>query len=217
MIKAVIFDMDGLMVNTEPIQSKGFELLLREYGKKPIHHSNGLVHSVGKTGSCAELKIQYHINEDLDILKQKRQQYYQKVLRTEDIKPMPGLFQLLKLLKQNNFKIAVGTLSFLEDINVIFTKLKILSYFDVFVTCEDVENGKPAPDVYLKVAERLNFKPIEFIVLEDSESGVSAGKSAGMKVIAVPNKYTKDHDFSKADLIVSSLAEINLEVIDKLP
>jgi len=216
MIKAVIFDMDGLMIDTEPIQSKGFKLLLEEYGKKPICHKNGLIHSVGKTGSCAQLKIDYKINEDLDILKQKRQQYYQQVLKSETVKPMFGLSQLLRLLKKNNFKIAVGTLSFMEDINVIFPKLKILSYFDVFVTCEDVINGKPAPDIYLRAAEKLNLRPTECLVLEDSESGVSSGKSADMKVIAVPNKFTKDHDFSKADLIVNSLNDINLKIIDKL-
>lgn len=208
--------MDGLMVNTEPIQSKGFELLLREYGKKPIYNTNGLVHSVGKTGNCAELKVQYQIEEELNILKQKRQQYYQKLLKLEVVKPMAGLGKLLKLLKQNNFKIAVGTVSLLEDINVIFPKLKILSYFDVFVTSEDVVNGKPAPDVYLKVAERLSLKPTECLVLEDSESGVSAGKSAGMKVIAVPNKFTKHHNFSKADLIVKSLKSVDLSIINML-
>jgi len=98
----------------------------------------------------------------------------------------------------------------MEDINVIFPKLNILSYFDVFVTCEDVVNGKPAPDVYLEVAKRLKLKPLECLALEDSESGVAAGKSADMKVIAIPNKYTKNHNFSKADLIVKSLDDIKV-------
>jgi HAD superfamily hydrolase (TIGR01509 family) len=216
MIKAVIFDMDGLMINSEPIQSKGFELLLREYHKKPIYHTNGLVHVVGTHGNCAKLKIKYQIDEELDILKQKRQQFYQKLLKSEVIKSMPGLNSLLKFLKKNDLKIAVATNSFLEDIKVIFPKLKILSYFNVFVTCEDVINGKPAPDIYLKAAKRLNIKPAECLVLEDSETGVSAGKNAGMKVIAVPNKFTKNHDFSKADLIVKSLNNIDWKIISTI-
>ncbi|MEK7070479.1 MAG: HAD-IA family hydrolase, partial [Patescibacteria group bacterium] len=141
---------------------------------------------------------------------------YQQVLKSADIKPMPGLDYLLNFLQQNNFKIAVATSSFLEDINVIFPKLNLVPYFDLLVTCEDVTRGKPAPDIYLKAAEKLNIKPADCLALEDSESGVTAGNSAEMKVIAVPNKFTKNHDFSRADLIVNSLKSINLNTIEKL-
>jgi len=216
MIKAVIFDMDGLMIDSEPIQSKGFKLLLKEYDKKPIYHANGLLQVVGTTNNCAQFKIKYNINEELDVLKQKRQQFYQKVLKSGAIKTMPGLNNLLEFLKHNNFKIAVATSSFLEDINVIFSKLKLFPYFNVLVTCEDVTKGKPAPDIYLEAAKRLNIKPADCLVLEDSESGVTAGKNAGMKVVAVPNKFTKNHDFSKANLIIDSLNKIDWKIISTI-
>lgn len=216
MIKAVIFDMDGLIVDSEPIQSKGFELLLREYNKKPIYHANGLIQIVGIPDNSVQMKIKYNIDEKIEIIKQKRQRFYQKVLKSKVIKSMPGLNYLLKFLKQNNFKIAVATSSFFEDINVIFSKLKLFPYFDVLVSCEDVVKKKPAPDIYLKAAKRLNIKPAECLVLEDSETGVSAGKNAGMKVIAVPNKFTKNHDFSKADLIVKSLNNIDWKIISTI-
>lgn len=216
MIKAVIFDMDGLMIDSEPLQSKAYELLLNLYGKKPLFNSNGLVQIVGSGHNSAMLKKKYNLGDEENVIRQKRQKLYQKVLKSEVIKPMPGLNYLLKFLKQNNFKIAVATSSFLEDINVIFSKLNIFPYFNVLVTCEDVTNGKPAPDIYLEAAKRLNIKSTECLVLEDSESGVTAGKSAGMKVIAVPNKFTKDHDFSKADLIVNSLNNIDWKIISTI-
>lgn len=216
MMKAVIFDMDGLMIDSEPIQSKAYEFLLKFYDKKPIYDSNGLVQIVGSSNNSEMIKMKYNLREEVSIIRKKRQKFYQKILKSEVVKPMPGLHYLLEFLKNNKLKTAVATSSFPEDVNIIFSKLKIFSYFNIIVTCVDIVKGKPAPDIYLEAAKRLNMKPDECLVLEDSETGIEAGKKAGMKVIAVPNKLTKNHDFSKADLVVDSLNNIDWKIISTI-
>lgn len=111
MNKAVIFDMDGLMVDSESLQSKAYELLLDEYGKKPLFNSNGLVQIVGYGHNSVMLKKKYDLKDEVNIIRKKRQELYQKVLKTENINSMLGLIDLLKLLKKNDFKIAVATSS----------------------------------------------------------------------------------------------------------
>lgn len=89
-------------------------------------------------------------------------------------------------------------------------------YFDIRVNGNDVKKSKPNPDLYLLAAEKLGVKPKECVVIEDSVTGIHAAKNAGMFCIAVPNKYIKNGDFSKADIIVKSLKEIDLDLINSL-
>lgn len=209
MIKAVIFDMDGLMIETEHLQSRAFEEVLKEYGKEPIFNQDGVVQHVGWTAKniWRLFKDRYNLEEDVEVLLNKKQQKYIKLLEKRII-AKDGLLKLLKLLKSHKCKIAVASSSVLSHIELIVTKLNIKKYFHVLISGEDLKRSKPYPDIFLKAARELDVKPAECVVLEDAEAGVSAGVRAGMKVIAVPNKYTKSHDFSKADLVVNSLEDI---------
>ena len=217
MVKAVIFDMDGVMIDSEPIQSKAFAEVLKQYKKEPQYNEEGIVQTVGirSRDNWERLKAKYNIDEETNILIEKRRQIYQKLLKSE-IKPMPGLINFLKLLKKHNLKIAVASSSNIKHIMLVLSSLNIAYYFDVIVSGESVKKGKPYPDIFLETAVQLKITPVECLVLEDAELGVLAGKKAGMKVIAVPNKFTKKHDFSKADLIVDSLEKINWSIIKNL-
>lgn len=214
MIKAVIFDMDGLMIETEHLQSISYEEVIKEYGKKPIINENGIVHPVGITARSIWklLKDKYSIKEDVEILLSKKQKKYVEILK-EQIIAKEGLLKLLKLLKAHKMKIAVASSSVLEHIELIVSELKIKQYFQALISGENLKKGKPHPDIFLKAAQYLDVKPSECLVLEDAEPGVMAGKRADMKVIAIPNKYTKSHNFSKADLTVNSLEDIKWSTI----
>lgn len=217
MIKAVIFDMDGLMLETEYLQSKASETVLIEYGKKPVLNKDGVVQPVGLNARkiWKLFKKKYDIDEDVEVLLDKKNKVYIKLLKKKVV-AKPGLYKLIKLLINHNIKIAVASSSVFEHIEFVVDKLKIKQYFHALISGEDFKRGKPYPDIFLKTAEDLDIKPRECVVLEDAETGVVAGKSAGMKVIAVPNKYTKSHNFLKADLIVNSLEEINWSTISNI-
>lgn len=216
MIKGVIFDMDGLMIDSEPLQSEAIAVVLKEYGKEPIFKKNKLIHTVGLKGheQWTELKKTHGIDEEIEILREKRRAAYIKIIKKNGVKTMPGLIKLLKQLKtKDGLKMGLASNTKIEHILLILNKLKIHGYFNVIISADQVKNAKPHPDIYLKTAADLKLDPENCLVLEDSESGVLAAKKAGMNVIAVPSKFTNHQDFSQSDLVVSSLAKITWRTI----
>lgn len=208
MIKAVIFDFDGVIVDAEALNSQAYEAVLKEYGKKPIFN-DGVVHVVGVKGekNWELLKKKYDINESVEILYKKKRKIQNSLFPQAEL--MPGIQNTLQSLKRlKNLKLAVATMSPLIAVNLIFNKFKMNGIFDAVLTIENCSVPKPHPDIYLKTVERLNVLPNQCVVVEDSETGVLAGKNAGMFVVAVPNRYTKSHDFSKADRVIKSFSEL---------
>jgi len=217
MIKAVIFDMDGLLIDTELLQSKSFELLIRSYDKKPIFQENGLIHDIGTKGNIQRIIIEKHgIKGSVESLTKKRRRFYRQLLEKTQVKIMPGGKKLLEILKKKNLKLAIASNAYANFVNILIKRVNLEKYFDAIVTIDDVLKPKPFPDLYLETAKKLKVKPKNCLVLEDSEAGVIAAKKAKMKVIAVPSKYTKHQDFSKADKIVESLKNIDLNLINSL-
>ncbi len=217
MIQAVLFDMDGLMIDSELIQSQSFEKVLKEYGKKPIYNKQGIVHTVGiKAGDNWKfLKEKYGIEEKVDVLLEKKRKIYVDLL-TKNLFPMPGLIALLDDLEKHAVRKVVVSSSAKKHIELVITRLAIQKYFETLLSGEDVERGKPAPDIYLEAAKQLTIAPSDCMVLEDAASGLQAAKSSGMKVIVIPNKYTAHQDFTDADKIVNSLTELSWSIIENL-
>ncbi|MFA6533148.1 MAG: HAD family phosphatase [Patescibacteria group bacterium] len=217
MIKAVIFDMDGLMIESENLQSEAFGIIIKKYEINPIKQANGLIQTPGlsERANWEILKKKHNLKEDTDILIKKRNPIYLDILK-KNIVSKPGLIKLIKLLRNEQILLAVASSSGIEHIESVLGKLVITKEFNAVVSGQFIKNSKPAPDIFLEAAKQLGVKTNECLVLEDAESGVEAGHRAGMEVIAVPNKYTKDNDFSKADLTVKSLESIDLSIINML-
>ena len=216
-IKAVIFDMDGLMIDSEGKQSLAIEWLLREQGTEPVLTEQGIVHIAGirATDNLQRLKDHHQLAASIDDLHTRKDELYRQTL-AEGVDVMPGLPELLDSLSQAPVKKALASGSSKPDITIVLRHLKLENYFDAVVSGYEVAHGKPAPDIFLEAAKRLTVTPEYCVVFEDSGTGVQAAKAAGMKVIAVPNRYTKSHDFDAADLIVGSLAELSWQVIKNL-
>jgi HAD superfamily hydrolase (TIGR01509 family) len=212
MLQAVLFDMDGLMINTEPLQSKAYENILKEYGKSPIFYPTGVVQKVGvREKENWELIKQVHkLEEDTAVLIQKRGPVYLKILK-ENLRPQPGLLDLIHLIHFHHILMAVASSSAQEHIEMVLQGLGIRNYFKAIVSGQFVPRSKPYPDTFLEAAKKLQVNPKNCVILEDAEVGVIAGKEAGSKVIAIPNKFTIDQDMSKADLVVTSLKDIKWE------
>jgi HAD superfamily hydrolase (TIGR01509 family) len=217
MIKAVIFDMDGLIADTESIESKALEKILREYGKTPHYQKNGLIHRIGLAGNetWIDIKNKYGITEDIDVLRTRKREIFETLIK-EGFQSFDGLYELLDELKKNNFKLAVASNRFINHIYLILEELNIKEYFDTIIGPSETRKHKPHPDIYLETAKQLTIKPQECLALEDTEHGIQSAHSAGMKVIAIPNKFTKDNDFSKANMVVKSLQSVTMELINSL-
>lgn len=121
-----------------------------------------------------------------------------------------GLIDLLDSLQRGNTPLAIATSSRKGYVNFIMDKFNLRKYFPIIVTAEDVTNGKPDPEIYLKTAEALHVNPEDCVVFEDALSGIRAAKSAGMKVIAITSTYKRE-ELEMADKAINSLTEINPE------
>lgn len=209
-IKAVLFDMDGLMVDTESLATEAFIHSAKKQGYDMTKEETLMVLGF-TTKSIYEFWENYFKNSDVSgkQLVDDHYKYIENVLFTTGPKKMPYIEELLKYLKENNYKVAVASSSNMNHIINNMKKTGLKKYIDEFASGAEVKNGKPAPDVFLLAAERLGVEPKKCLVLEDSKAGVIAGSSAGAKVIMVPDMFKPDDECKeKAYKIVNNLGEV---------
>jgi len=209
-IKAVLFDMDGLMVDTESLATEAFIHSAKKQGYDMTKEETLLVLGF-TTKSIYEFWENYFKNSDVSgkQLVDDHYKYIENILFTTGPRKMPYIEELLKYLKESNYKVAVASSSNIDHIINNMEKTGLKKYIDKFASGAEVENGKPAPDVFLLAAERLGVKPEECLVLEDSKAGVIAGSSAGAKVIMVPDMFKPDEECKERTYrIVGNLGEV---------
>lgn len=217
MIKAVIYDLDDLMVNSAPTHFKATDILLQKYGHKYEELPGDLkTDFIGKRAIDVLKDIIRHfkIAADLNELYGERMRIFLDLIRNE-LEPMPGLFKSLELFK-NKYKIALASSGARKYVEFVLEKFGIGDYFDVVISGDDVKVGKPSPETYSVACKKLGLKPGECVVFEDAAVGVASAKSAGCKCIAIKNPYTPQQDLSKADVILDSLGDITLKMVDAL-
>ena len=209
-IKAVLFDMDGLMVDTESLATEAFIHSAKKQGYDMTKEETLLVLGF-TTKSIYEFWENYFKDSNVSGKKlvDNHYKYIENVLFTTGPEKMPYIEELLKYLKENSYKVAVASSSNMDHIINNMEKTGLKKYIDEFASGAEVENGKPAPDVFLLAAKRLGVKPENCLVLEDSKAGVIAGSSAGAKVIMVPDMFKPDDECKeKAFKIVNNLGEV---------
>ncbi len=197
MLKAVIFDMDGLMIDTEKLLVKYWLEAAHDYGYELKRE-----HIIGIRSLSAKYaipKLQKEAGQDFDYYKvrNKRMQMMNEHIETYGLEEKPGLGELLDYLKQNHYLTAVATATDPERTKKYLGSLHRLSYFDEIVCASMVQNGKPAPDIYLEAAGRLNVLPSECMALEDSPNGILSAYRAGMYPVMVPDLSKPDTDTEK--------------------
>ncbi|MDO4813800.1 MAG: HAD family phosphatase [Gemella sp.] len=210
MIKAVLFDMDGLMFDTESLATKAFIEAAKKQNYNMTVAETHLVLGYKKE-AIYEFYEAYFADKGVDgrLLVEEHYEYLENVLFTTGPDKMPYLENLLIYLKDNSYKVAVASSSSLHHIKNNLEKTDVEKYIDVLTSGQEVKHGKPAPDVFLLAAERLGVKPEECLVLEDSIFGVEAGYRAGAKVIMVPDSVQPTEEAKKQVYkIVNNLADV---------
>ena len=215
MIKAVIYDMDDLMVNSNPLHIRASEKVFRKYGigleKIPQNVRAGFIGM--RVADILRFVVDYfNLVLDFEKLRKQRSKIFFSLVAKE-LKAMPGLMQSLEFFKKNNFKIALASSGTKEYINLVLKKFKLAKYFDVVVSGDDVKFGKPDPETYLIACKKLQIMPKKIIVLEDATKGIDAAKTAGCICIAVKNPYTLKQNLAAADLIINSLTDLNSKTL----
>ncbi|MBW2056719.1 MAG: HAD family phosphatase [Deltaproteobacteria bacterium] len=203
-IKAAIFDMDGLMVETESLYFQAESEVARRYGKTFTREVMEKMMGYKATRSIQIMMEALLIQGDVHEIETLRDDLYRELL-LKGVKPMDGLFDLLCWLESHGFRKAVATSSKPIFKEIIFDRLHLHDRFELVVTGEDVSRGKPSPEIYRLALHRLGLGPRQCVVLEDSAVGLKSAKGAGCSCIVVPNDYTRNQDFSGADLVAPHL------------
>lgn len=202
MIRYIIFDMDGVLMNTEPLHYELWKQVFRERGLEiDFEHYKGCIGSTNKTlFNLIQEGYGISFHEDKTVIarfKELKNIY----IRENGIPPVEGVQEVVAKLKELGFKMAVASSSPQEYIEICTEKVGIKQYFDILCSAERVERPKPFPDVFLAVAEQLGAKPEECLVIEDSYNGSRAAKAAGMKCLGFANPDSGGQDLSSADVI----------------
>jgi beta-phosphoglucomutase family hydrolase len=209
LISVVIFDMDGVIIDSEPMQLSAYNKVLEDYGVR-LSEEDFIRWCVGHKGYdiVTFLRNYFNLSESVENLLSAKNTAYLSLLR-QNIHLMPGLLPLLDHLIKFGYRLAVASSSSVSDIEEVLAGLGIREKFQTVVSAEEVSKGKPAPDIFLETARRLDVTPDKCAVLEDSQSGVEAAALAGMYCIAVPNRFTAFQDFSRANVRVPDLFAVS--------
>jgi HAD superfamily hydrolase (TIGR01509 family) len=207
--RAVVFDLDGLMFNTEELyQAVGTELLRR---RQCEFTGELLDRMMGRPGKVAlQIMIDHHgLDATVDDLVAETDEIFPAILDAR-LEMMPGLAALLATLERAKVPKAIATSSRRSFVVDVLGRFQLEPRFAFLLTAEDVIDGKPHPEIYLKAAARFGLPPQEIAVLEDSETGCKAAVRSGAVAIAVPDGHSRRHNFSGARLVADSLADPRL-------
>jgi len=208
-MRAVVFDMDGLMFNTEDVYTLVGVELLRRRGCEFTEEVKAKIMGMQPQMACTTMIDLCHLDDTWQAMAAESNRLFLDFL-DDSLAMMPGLMELLDALERSGIPKAIGTSSSRELVDACLRPFSLEGRFQFVLAAEDIAHGKPHPEIYLTAAQRFGTPPAEMLVLEDSENGCLAAASAGAYVVAVPGEHSMGQDFSIASLVVESLADPRL-------
>jgi HAD superfamily hydrolase (TIGR01509 family) len=210
-IKAEIiqfYDWDGVVIDSSAHHERSWEQLAAEIGK-PLS-ADHFVRGFGMKNQAIIPDILGWTSDpgQIEEYSLRKEYLYREIIREDGIQPLPGVGDLLQLLRDNGVPCAIASSTHRENVDVVLELIGLRPYFTAIVTAEDVQRGKPDPEVFVKGAAKINREPHNCIVFEDAHVGIEAGLAAGARVIAVATTNTLDA-LGRAHLAVNSLEEIS--------
>jgi HAD superfamily hydrolase (TIGR01509 family) len=216
MLKAIIFDMDGVLVNSEPLHRKAYFDMFEEFN---LNVSNRLYESfTGKSTSaiCKELCEIFDLSISHEKLMLSKRKHFKTVFDNDpEFQMIDGALSLIKNYFYNNLTLILASSASMTNINRIFKKFDLDKFFKAKISGADLKESKPNPEIFIKAAKLSGFNKSECIVIEDSTNGVIASKSAGIYCIGFNSPNSKNQNYDKADLVVSNFNEIRFDYLNK--
>jgi HAD superfamily hydrolase (TIGR01509 family) len=209
----VIFDLDGVLIDSEGLYYRAYSEVLKPYGvtvSREEYEQYWIAQGIGPEYIVAKHNLPIAPDE----LRQLRSPIYLHLLETE-VTLMPYVEEALARLAAQ-FALTVATNTNREHLDFVLRRMGIDHFFPVTVARQDYRGAKPQPDAFLTAAGKLGLSPERCVVVEDTHKGVMAAVNAGIRCIAVPNEYTLHNDFSRASLVLSSLKELTPAVVHRL-
>lgn len=207
-MKAIIFDMDGVILNSEPLHIKVCEEILNSFKVNfPKNYFDKYL-GVANPIMWAQIKNEFQLIDSVEEIVKLQEEKTFSTIRKINIEEAPNLKKFLEILKANKIPCAIASSSPQELIDIIVEKLELKDFLSFWISAENFNTSKPEPKIFLETAKKLNIETGDIIVIEDSENGIKAAKRAHMKCIA----YTKFHigspNTKEADLIINDFSEL---------
>lgn len=217
MLKAVIFDMDGVIVDSEPIYRRIEMNIISDLGLDIPQEEYDSYVGTKTSEMWAQFKEKYGIKQSVEeLVEMEARRYIEYITSSGRAKPIPGVKDLIADLHKNGVRLALASSSHVEEINTVLKIFNLESFFELTVSGYQVENGKPAPDIFLFTLKQLSISAQECIVIEDSKNGVEAAKAAGIKCVGFKSVNSGNQDLSSADLVIHNFCEIGYEKLKGL-
>lgn len=209
MLKAVLFDMDGVIVDTEPLHRKAYYTMFNEFD---LEISEELYHSfTGQSTKniCKRICNEFNLKHDPLNLELSKRQHFNDLFDTdESLQLLDGVLDLIKDYHHHGLTLVLASSATLGTINRVFKRFDLDQYFIAKLSGADLKVSKPHPEIFLKAAQTASERPENCMVIEDSTNGIQAAKSAGIYCVGYDSSHSKDQDYSKADLVISDFKDI---------
>ena len=216
MIETVIFDMDGVIIDSEPVHFMIEKEMFNELNIAVSFKEHCSYVGTSSRNMWKKIIEKYGVTESLETLVNKQYNSYLDHLSKENLHPIPGVIELIEDLHRSNFKMAIASSSYMKVIDIVLNKLNLSGYFVAKVSGTELANSKPHPEIFTQSVKLAGSEPGQCVVIEDSENGITSAKAAGIKCIGYLNPNSGMQDLSGADMIVKSFDELNADVIKNI-
>lgn len=213
MIKAIIFDLDGLLANTEILHYKAYKTILSNYGIQ-LNKEDFILHWTTLGLGISEFLQHRGLNFDANKIRFEKLSLFEKLL-DKNLNPMPFAIEKVKEFK-SDYILIIASSSIKHSVYFVLEKLDLLKYFDLILSRDDVKKPKPDPEIYKLALNHFKLNYNEAVVIEDSSKGCKAAISIDIKAIAVPNEFTINDNFTDVSYILDTLEDLNNELIQNL-
>lgn len=197
MIKAVIFDMDGTLIDTEKYYKVAWRYALEHFGYHPTDAQILNFRSLGRPFSSAYLKSEFGGELEYQKLREVRQKKFNELVEQEGIQLKPGAKEILEFLRERGIVTAVATSTNIQRADAYLKQIGLYDLLDWVISASMVEKGKPAPEIYLHTCKELGLDPANCMAVEDSPNGIHSAYDAGCKVVMVPDQAPADEEMRK--------------------
>ncbi|MEZ4875893.1 MAG: HAD family phosphatase [Flavobacteriaceae bacterium] len=212
MLKAVLFDMDGVIVDTEPLHRKSY---FQMFSEMQLDVSEALYTSFTGQSTieiCTTLVEAFHLSATPQTLVASKRKHFKHLFENDDsLELLPGVLELIQDYHRNGLTLVLASSASMENINRIFDRFDLHRYFTAKLSGADLKKSKPHPEIFEKAAQAAGYAPHECLVIEDSTNGIAAAKAAGIFCVGYNSLHSKDQDYSQADVVVGDFGELGFE------
>ena len=217
MLKAVLFDMDGVIVDTEPLHHKAYQMMFKEVGVKVSDSMYRGFTGQSTRGICEFLCKHFKLDKKPIVLERCKRSHFTKLFFEDpDLHLLEGVENLIKNYHANGLSLVVASSASMFTINNVMKRFQLDRYFKDKISGADLKASKPHPEIFIEAAKAAGASPSECFVIEDSTNGIIAAKEANIFCVAYKSEHSKDQDYSRADLLISDYKTIEYAAVKQL-